>query len=124
MDRDTDLFVQAFWVRCRETIRPELDFTVDDLKSDGHDAHVATQEYSAVPDQLPEPGPSVILTVHPNSSPERHMLEFRGDVAKNDVVVTGSPPGTSRRHELSDLELPVVKAEISAWLTELLGRRA
>ena len=45
MDRDTDLFVQAFWVKCRETIRPELDYTVDDLKSEGHDAHVATQEY-------------------------------------------------------------------------------
>jgi hypothetical protein len=125
MDRDTELFVQAFWVRCRETIRPELDFTVDDLKGEGHEAHVATQEYSKVPDRLPEPGPSVILTVHPNGSPEeRHTLEFRGDVAQNDVLVTGSPPGTSRRHELADLELPVVKAEISAWLTELLGRRA
>jgi len=55
MDRDTDLFVQAFWVKCRETIRPELDFTVDDLKSEGHVAHVATQEYSDVPDQLPDP---------------------------------------------------------------------
>ena len=54
MNRDTDLFVQAFWVKCRETIRPELDFTVDDLKSEGHAAHVATQEYSDVPDGLPE----------------------------------------------------------------------
>jgi hypothetical protein len=36
-------------------------------------------------------------------------------------VVTGST-GTSRRHELAELELPAVKAEISAWLTELLGR--
>jgi hypothetical protein len=110
MNRDTDLFVQAFWVKCRETIRPELDFTVDDLKSEGHDAHVATQEYSDVPDRLPEAGPSVILTVHP-----------KGDVTRSDVVVTGST-GTSRRHELADLELPAVKAEISAWLTELLGR--
>ena len=65
MNRDTDLFVQAFSVKCRETIRPELDFTVDDLKSEGHAAHVATQEYSDVPDGLPEAGPSVILTVHP-----------------------------------------------------------
>jgi len=123
MDRDTELFVQAFWVRCRETIRPELDFTVDDLKSDGHDAHVATQEFSKVPDMLPDAGPSLTLTVHPNGSPEGHALQFRGDVACSDVVVTGST-GTSRRHELADLELPVVKAEISAWLTELLGRRA
>jgi hypothetical protein len=123
MDRDTELFVQAFWVRCRETIRPELDFTVDDLKSDGHDAHVATQEFSKVPDKLPDAGPSLTLTVHPNGSPEGHALQFRGDVVRSDVVVTGST-GTSRRHELADLELPVVKAEISAWLTELLGRRA
>jgi len=121
MNRDTDLFVQAFWVKCRETIRPELDFTVDDLKSEGHAAHVATQEYSDVPDQLPEAGPSVILTVHPNGEEQGHALRFRGDVARSDVVVTGST-GTSRRHELARLELPAVKAEISAWLTELLGR--
>ncbi len=37
-------------------------------------------------------------------------------------MVTGST-GTSRRHELDQLELPEVKAEISAWLTELLGRQ-
>ena len=121
MDRDTDIFVQAFWVKCRETIRPELDLTVDELKGEGHEAHVATQEYSDVPDSLPEPGPSLILTVHPKGAPEGHALRFRGDVAKSDVVVTGST-GTTRRHELADVDLPVVKAEISAWLTDLLGR--
>jgi hypothetical protein len=122
MDRDTDLFVQAFWVKCRETIRPELDFTVDDLKSEGHGAHVATQEYSDVPDQLPDPGPSLTLTVHPKGDAEGHKLRFHGDVARNNVEVTAST-GSSRRHELADIELPVVKAEISAWLTDLLGRR-
>jgi len=121
MDRDTDLFVQAFWVKCRETIRPELDQTVGELKDEGHAANVATQEYSDVPDRLPDPGPSLILTVHPKGSPEGHALRFRGDVARSDVEVTTSA-GTSRRHELADIELPVVKAEISAWLTELLGR--
>ena len=122
MDRDTDLFVQAFWVKCRETIRPELDFTVDDLKSEGHDAHVATQEYSDVPDQLPDPGPSLTLTVHPKGDPEGQKLRFHGDVARSNVEMTAST-GSSRRHELADIDLPVVKAEISAWLTELLGRR-
>jgi hypothetical protein len=111
MDRDTDLFVQAFWVKCRETIRPELDFTVDDLKSEGHDAHVATQEYSDVTDRLRDAGPSVILTVHPNGEAEGHALRFKGDVARSDVVVTGST-GTSRRHELGELELPAEKDEI------------
>ena len=123
MDRDTDLFVQAFWVRCRETIRPELDSTVDGLKGKGHDAHVATQEYSEVPDQLPDAGPSLTLTVHPNGEPKGHTLQFRGDVAQSDVVVTTSA-GKSSRHELDALELPVVKAEISAFLTALLGAHA
>jgi hypothetical protein len=121
MNRDTDLFVQAFWVKCRETIRPELDFTIEDLKGEGHVAHVASQEYSGVPDQLPDAGPSLILTVHPKGDPEGHALRFWGDVTRSDVVVTAST-GASRRHELADMELPVVKAEISAWLTELLGR--
>ena len=120
MDRDTDLFVQAFWVKCRETIRPELDFTVGDLKSEGHDAHVATQEYSDVPDQLPDP--ALTLKVHPKGDPEGQKLRFHGDVARSNVEVTAST-GSSRRHELADIDLPVVKAEISAWLTELLGRR-
>jgi len=35
MDRDTDLFVQAFWVKCRDVIRPELDLVVDELKGKG-----------------------------------------------------------------------------------------
>ena len=52
MDRDTDLFVQAFWVKCRDVIRPELDRVVAELKSAGHDANVSTQEYSPVADHL------------------------------------------------------------------------
>jgi hypothetical protein len=59
--------------------------------------------------------------VHRNGEPEGHKLRFHGDVARSDVEVTAST-GSSRRHELADIELPVVKAEISAWLTELLGR--
>ena len=87
-----------------------------------YDAHVATQEYSDVPDQLPDPGPSLTLTVHPNGDAEGQKLRFHGDVARSNVEVTAST-GSSRRHELADIDLPVVKAEISAWLTELLGRR-
>ena len=33
MDRDTDLSVQAFWVKCRDVIRPELDRIIDELKA-------------------------------------------------------------------------------------------
>lgn len=120
MDRDTEIFVQGFWVRCRETIRPELDQTVDSLKAQGHDAHVATQEYSAIPDGLPEPGPSLILTVHPNHGAQAATLQFRGDVAKGDVLVETSK-GNTHRHALDALELPVVRAEISTFLAGLLG---
>ena len=123
MDRDTEIFVQGFWVRCRETIRPERDFVVDGLKDKGHDAHLATQEYSTVPDGLPDAGPSLTLTVHPNGEPKGHTLKFRGDVAKSDVVVLTSN-GRTNRHELAALELPVVKAEVSAFLADLLGAHA
>jgi hypothetical protein len=120
MDRDTEIFVQGFWVRCREIVRPELDHTIEGLKAHGHDAHVATQEYSAVADGLPEPGPSLILSVHPNHASRAATLQFRGDVAKADVIVEASN-GTSHRHPLHTLELSVVKAEISTFLTDLLG---
>ncbi|MBV8185777.1 MAG: hypothetical protein JO339_00930 [Alphaproteobacteria bacterium] len=122
MDRDTEIFVQGFWVRCRETIRPELDHAVDSLKAHGHAAHVATQEYAAVPDRLPEPGPSLTLTVHPNHASRAATLQFRGDVAKADVIVETSN-GTAHRHPLESLELPLVKAEISTFLADLLGPR-
>ena len=122
MTKSTSLFVQAFWVRCRETIRPELDATVDQLKHGGHDAHVATQEVADEPDGLPDSGPALILSVHPNHAAERQTLTFRGDVARHDVVISSSK-GRSVHHALDALELPVVKAEIAAFVTALLGPR-
>ena len=53
MDHNTDLFVQAFWVKCREVIRPEIDAAIGDIRRAGHDANVSTQEYSQVADRLP-----------------------------------------------------------------------
>jgi hypothetical protein len=115
MDRDTDLFVQAFWVKCRDVIRPELDLVVDELKGKGHEAHVATQEYSPVADKLPEIGPVLTLTVHPHGAPEGRTLRFHGDVAKGDVEVIGSGSKTLR-HDMAELDTPVVKREIADWL--------
>jgi hypothetical protein len=43
MDQDKNLFVQAFWAKCRETVRPEVDAAADDLRRAGHDAAVSTQ---------------------------------------------------------------------------------
>ena len=122
MNRDTDLFVQAFWVKCRETIRPELDQMVGELNGSGHQAHVSTQEYSDVADKLPDPGPSLILTVHASGAPEASTLSFRGDVARREVEVARSGEG-ARRYELAALDVSVAKREIADWVTALLSLR-
>jgi hypothetical protein len=123
MDRDTDLFVQAFWVKCRDVIRPVLDLVIDDLKAAGHGAHVSTQEYSPVPDQLPDSGPLLTLTVHPNGESEARTLQFRGDAAKRDLEVLGSGV-KAHRYELAALDDPAAKREIGEWVAPLLGPKA
>ncbi len=120
MDRDTDLFVQAFWVKCRDVIRPELDRTIEELKSAGHDAHVSTQEYSPVADRLPDIGPVLTLTVHPRGAPEGRTLQFHGDVAKRDLEVIGAA-GKAHRHELAAVDEPLTKREIADWLALTLS---
>ena len=119
MDRDTDLFVQAFWVKCRDVIRPELDRVIDELKSDGHDANVSTQEYSPVADSLPDIGPVLTLTVHPKGTPQGRPLQFHGDVATRDleIIRTG---GKAQRYELAKLDEAVVKREVADWLAVAL----
>lgn len=120
MDRDTEIFVQAFWVKCREVIRPELDRVIDDLKEAGHDAHVATQDYSPVADGPPDRGPVLILTVHPKGSPQAHTLQFHADVAKQDVEIIGSG-GKTFHHDLADLNDAIVKRETADWLIVALA---
>jgi hypothetical protein len=120
MDRDTDLFVQAFWVKCRDVIRPELDRAVDELKSAGHDANVSTQEYSPVADHLPDIGPVLTLTVHPKGGPEGRTLQFHGDVAKGSVEIIGAG-AKAHRHELAALDEHIAKREIADWLAVALN---
>ena len=120
MDRDTDLFVQAFWVKCRDVIRPELDRVIDDLKGAGHDAHVSTQEYSPVADQLPDIGPVLTLTVHPKGSGLTRTLQFHGDVAKRDLEVIASP-AKAHRHDLAAVDEALAKREIADWLALALN---
>jgi hypothetical protein len=123
MDRDTDLFVQAFWVKCRDVIRPVLDLVIDDVKAAGHVAHVSTQEYSPIADKLPEVGPVLTLTVHPNGEPEARMLQFHGDVAQRDLEILGSGI-KAHRYELAAINDAVAKKEIAEWVDPLLGRKA
>jgi hypothetical protein len=121
MDRDTDLFVQAFWVKCRDIIRPELDRAVDELKGAGHDANVSTQEYSPVADQLPDIGPVLTLTVHPKGAPEGRTLQFHGDVAKGNLEIIGNGGKAAHRYELASLDEAVTKREIADWLAVALN---
>jgi hypothetical protein len=120
MDRDTDLFVQAFWVKCRDVIRPELDRAIEELKSAGHDAHVSTQEYSPVADRLPDIGPVLTLTVHPRGAPEGRTLQFHGDVATRDLEVIGVA-GKPHRHDLAAVDESLTKREIADWLALALN---
>jgi hypothetical protein len=122
MDRDTDLFIQAFWVKCREVIRPEIDSAIAELRSAGHDAHVATQEYSAVADGLPtDGGPSLTLAIRPAGSPDDAVhpsLEFHGDVAGGAIDVMTSQ-GRKQSYEMADLGTAEVRAELDDWLARL-----
>jgi len=122
MDRDTDLFIQAFWVKCREVIRPEVDSAIGELRGAGHDAHVATQEYSAVADGLPtDGGPSLTLAIRPAGAPDDAVhpsLEFRGDVARGAIDVMASQ-GRTQSYEMAALGPAQVKAELDDWLARL-----
>jgi hypothetical protein len=115
MDRDTDLFVQAFWVKCRDVIRPELDRVIDELKAAGHDANVSTQEYSPVADRLPDIGPVLTLTVHPKGAPEGRTLQFHGDVAKRSLEIIGNG-SKAQRYELASLDEATTKREVADWV--------
>jgi hypothetical protein len=122
MNQDTNLFVQAFWVKVREVIRPEIDTTIDDLRTAGHDAHVSTQEFSEVPDTLPgHTGPSITLSLVPADAADgaQHpFLEFRGDVVREAVEVLASD-GRTQSYEMAALGDTAAKTEIEEWLTRL-----
>jgi hypothetical protein len=125
MTPDTNLFVQAFWVKVREVIRPEIDAAIDDLRTAGHDAGVSTQEFSEVPDGLPgDAGPLITLTLRPADSPEDAVhpaLEFHGDVVRETVEVVTSD-GRRQSYDFAALGDAEVKAEIDDWLARLAIR--
>lgn len=119
----TDLFVQAFWVKCREVIRPEIDLAIAGLHSAGHDASVATQEAGGTGDGLPtNPGPSIALSLRssdlPNAAAVRRAIEFHGDV-RGELVGVQTFDGHARSYELAGLGPTEVKAEIEGWLARL-----
>ena len=123
MDRNQELFVQAFWVKCRETIRPEIDAAAHDLQSAGRDSAVSTQEYSEVPDRLPAAvGPSLTLALRPRGPAEgivQPAIEFHGDVARNQLEVRTSA-GHRQVYDLDNVDQRIVKGEIAEWLGHLI----
>ena len=119
MDQDANLFVQAFWVKCREVIRPAIDAAIADLRSAGHHANVATQEFSEVPDGLPaHAGPSLTLALSPAGAPAgatHPAIEFHGDVGRQTIEVVASD-GRRNSYEIASLGPAEAKAEIEHWL--------
>lgn len=120
MDTETDLFVQAFWVKCRDVIRPELDKAVDELRGAGHDANISTLEYSPDEKTSPEGAPALILTIHPSgSSSESRVLRYRGDVPAREIEVMASGCKTARS-DLSAVVQAGVKNDIALCFGSLL----
>jgi hypothetical protein len=118
MDLDTDLFVQGFWAKCRETIRPELDLLVSQLQDHGYEVNVSSQEYSAGEPSAADAAPSLRLSLHKPKQTVAAYLQFRGDVNRKIIEVTSSL-GMSSSFELADLDLPKVKGLLSDWLAKL-----
>jgi hypothetical protein len=136
MDAARDLFVQAFWVKCREVIRPEFDRAVERLRHQGCELAVSTQEadvaavaaagpgagsgfagYDALP---PGTGPSLTL-----AAPESALC-FYGDIA-HELVHAGPTPGGATAvpparplvYALDQLDSGEVAAIVAAWEAEL-----
>ncbi len=119
MDTETDLFVQAFWVKCRDIIRPEFDEAVDALRGAGHEANVATLEFSPDDASNADAAPAMVLTVHSNGSEATAALHVRGDVVARDVLFV-SALETPRRYDLAQIDLAVVKRELATAFATLL----
>lgn len=122
MDTETDLFVQAFWVKCRDVIRPELDGAVDALRDAGHEANISTLEFSPDDKSAPESAPTLTLTIHTSGAGDTRVLRYRGDVATREIEVMASGCKTSR-HDLSAVTEEGVKHDIALCFGSLLKTR-
>jgi len=119
MDSDTDFFVQAFWVKCRDIIRPELDEAVDALRDAGHEANISTLEFSPDEKTAPESAPTLTLTIHTSGADDTRVLRYRGDVTAREIEVMASGCKTSR-HDLSAVTQDGVKHDIALCFGSLL----
>ncbi len=115
---ERDLFVQAFWVKCREVIRPQIDAAAARLQSAGHKVGVSSQEFEE------GAAPSLTLTVdaREDAAAADSSLHFIGDTIRQTVVVRCSghdedkPNGTLGTLDLSQVDTHTVKAIVEAWM--------
>lgn len=119
MEAETDLFVQAFWVKCRETIRPGLDDAQDRLRDAGHEANISTLEFSPDQETSPDGAPALVLTVHRSGAPDAIVLRYRGDVPAREVEIT-MPGAEPARADMATIDEAMVKRHISASFGALL----
>lgn len=121
MDAETDLFVQAFWVKCRETIRPALDDARDGLRDAGHDAEIATLEFSSDQQAAPDAAPALVLSVHRSGDDGTWVLRYRGDVPAREIEI--SLPGERPvRADMSTIDDAMVNSHVAAAFGGLLKR--
>src|SRR5436853_7888720 len=122
MDHNTGLFVQAFWVKCREVIRPEIDAAIGDIRRAGHDANVSTQEYSQVAARLPaHVGPVLPLALKPAGATEgmaHPTIEFHFDIAHEAIDIVTSD-GRKQSREIAALGSAEVNVAINQCLDDV-----
>jgi hypothetical protein len=119
MDAETDLFVQAFWVKCRETIRPALDDVQDRLRDAGHDANISTLEFSPGQENAPDAAPALLLTVHRTGEPGAWVLRYRGDVPTREVEIS-LPGERPMRVDMSTIDDAMVKRHVAGTFGGLI----
>jgi hypothetical protein len=117
---DRDLFVQAFWAKCREVVRPELDRAVERLRERDIEAEIASQEFDATAVQssaarAKDPGPSLTLTAGNSPAEGRPRLAFYGDVLLQRVLVFAGRRKTATAYTLDQLTEPEARAIVCAW---------
>ena len=119
MNPERDLFVPAFWAKCREVIRPELDRAADRLRGAGQEATISTEEVDAAAPA--SPGPSLTL-----SAPDA-ALSFYGDVASQTVRAMALIDGRATEalvYALDQLDEGETGAIVAAWEAGQLAMEA
>jgi hypothetical protein len=116
---DRDLFVQAFWAKSREVLRPELDRAVDRLRERGLEGDIASQEYDATDARDGDSGPSLTLSIRVAADQTRPRLAFYGDVVLQRVLVFAGRRKTATAYTLDQLGELAARDIVRDWEARL-----